>query len=86
MEIRRYQPTDLAAVWALHVIALEHAGAYAEHGPWDDDLHHIEAVYLHNRGEFLVGIEDGRLAAMGAIRYTDDERAEVKRMRVQPEM
>ena len=78
-------PADRDEVCILHEVALEHVGAYAGHGPWDNDLHHIEQVYLLNGGEFLVGIYEGRVVAMGAFKKTDAERAEIKRMRVHPD-
>ena len=86
MHIRRYQATDWEAIWDLHVIGLQHAGAYREEAHWYDDLHHIEDVYLNNGGEFLVGLVDGRIIAMGALKRTDQERAEIKRMRVHPDV
>ncbi len=55
------------------------------YGPWDKDLHHIEHVYHHNRGEFLVGSYEGRIIAMGAFRKTSEKLAEIKRMRVHPD-
>jgi GNAT superfamily N-acetyltransferase len=82
VELRQYQASDHDAVWALHKLALQQVGAYLGDGVRDDDLDHIEAVYLNNRGEFLVGIHEGRLLAMGALKRTTDERAEIKRMRV----
>src|SRR5438034_4435986 len=85
MQIRRYQEADHDDVWTLHVLGLQHVCAYAGHGPWDDDLHHIEQVYLNNRGEFLIGVLDSRIIAMGALRKTTEERAEIKRMRVHPD-
>jgi GNAT superfamily N-acetyltransferase len=60
------------------------SGAYAESGPWDDDLHHIEEVYINSGGEFLVGVCDGQIVAMGAL-VVNDHKAEVKRMRVHPD-
>jgi ribosomal protein S18 acetylase RimI-like enzyme len=84
MEIRRYIESDHDAVWNLHRLALEEAGAFGGHGPWDEDLHHVESFYLNNRGEFLIGTIEGRLIAMGAFRRIDDRTAEVKRMRVHP--
>jgi ribosomal protein S18 acetylase RimI-like enzyme len=82
MEIRRYQEADQAAVWHLHVAALLPTGAYLGEGSWDEDLHHIEEVYLHKRGEFLVGSVDGQVVAMGALKAIDASKAEIKRMRV----
>jgi GNAT superfamily N-acetyltransferase len=84
LTIRRYQEQDHDEVWHLHRLALLASGAYAESGPWDDDLHHIEEVYIESGGEFLVGLYEGKIAAMGALQVGDDK-PEVKRMRVHPD-
>ena len=84
MEIRRYQPPDHDAVCELHKAALLAVSAYAD-GPWNADLDQIQAVYLDNRGEFLVGTLQGRVVAMGALKRTGPDRAEIKRMRVHPD-
>lgn len=81
--LRRFQPGDDAAIMDLHERALRQVGAYLP-GPWNDDLLDIPSAYLHNGGEFLVGTLDDRIVAMGAFRRTDAERAEIKRMRVDP--
>ncbi len=60
------------------------SGAHVGNGPWDDDLHHIQEVYLDAGGEFLVGELGGRIVAMGALRRHDDVTAGVKRIRVHP--
>lgn len=86
LQIRRYQPGDWQNVWELHIIAMQQVGAYKGEGPWDDDLNHIDDIYLQTRGDFLVGIFDGRLVAMGAFKQTTPASAEIKRMRTQPEM
>jgi hypothetical protein len=52
MELRRYRPWDEAAVWALHVLGLQQTGAYLASGPWDADLHAIEAVYWPTAASF----------------------------------
>jgi GNAT superfamily N-acetyltransferase len=83
--LRRYTLADQEAVEHLHVFAIQQTGAYLGRGPWDDDVYAIEDVYLKKRGEFLVGECDGRFAAMGALKYTSPERAEIKRMRVHPD-
>lgn len=85
LHIRRYRDSDHDAVWALHNLALLEVGAHAGSGPWDDDLQHIESVYLEDGGEFLVGTCDGNIVAMGALKRTSPERAEIKRMRVHPD-
>ena len=86
MEVRRYVASDHDAVWDLHNIALNEVGAHAGSGPWDDDLHRIEATYLDGGGEFYVGTIDGRIVAMGALKRLTDTRAEICRMRVAPNL
>lgn len=81
LQIRRYEASDLTDVLRLHEVALRDVGAYVEEEGWDEDLHDIESSYLEN-GEFLVGIQGGRLVAMGAFRKTGVGRVEIKRMRV----
>ena len=83
--LRRYTPADQVAVEYLHVHAIQQAGAYLGRGPWDDDIYAIEETYLNNQGEFLIGEWDGIFVAMGALRRTSAERAEIKRMRVHPD-
>jgi ribosomal protein S18 acetylase RimI-like enzyme len=83
--IRRYTPADQAAVEHLHVFALQQTGAYLGRGPWDDDIYAIEQTYLDNGGEFLIGEHDGLFVAMGALKRTSPDRAEIKRMRISPD-
>ena len=86
MEVRRYRAPDHDAVWDLHNIALNEVGAHVGNGPWDDDLHRVEAEYISTGGEFYVGVIDRRIVAMGALRRLTDTRAEICRMRVHPEL
>jgi ribosomal protein S18 acetylase RimI-like enzyme len=85
MHVRRYLPADREAVWELHNVALDAAGARFP-GPWDADFDDIEGIYLRSGGEFLVGTVDGRVVAMGALRPCDSRTVELKRMRVVPEL
>jgi GNAT superfamily N-acetyltransferase len=84
LHIRRYEPRDKRAVRRLHDDALNQVGAHLGSGPWDDDLDEIDNVYLDQGGEFLVGVLDGRIVAMGALMRISPEKAELKRMRVRP--
>ena len=84
LRIRRYEERDHDAVWDLHNLALNEVGAHAGNGPWDDDLHAIERLYLADGGEFLVGVVDGEIVAMGALRRDRDGRGQITRMRVHP--
>lgn len=83
--LRRYTPADQEAVAHLHVAAIQQIGAYLGRGPWDDDIYAIEEVYLQNQGEFLIGECNGLFMAMGALKRTSPQSAEIKRMRVHSE-
>ena len=85
LHIRRYRASDREAVWDLHNVALNAVGAHGGHGAFDDDLHHIESVYLSGGGEFLVGERAGRVVAMGALKPNADDLPEITRMRVHPD-
>jgi len=82
--LRRYQSSDQEAVSELHNSALAPTGAHGGNGPWDDDLRQIEDIYLQD-GEFIVGLIDNKIVAMGALRRSSVARAEIKRMRVHPD-
>ena len=86
MHIRRYEPGDKRAVRRLHDDALNEVGAHLGTGPWDEDLDDIEGVYLGSGGEFLVGILEGDVVAMGAIKRDSPDVAEVRRMRVRSDL
>ena len=84
-QVRRYEESDHDDVWTLHNLALNEVGAHAGNGPWDNDLHHVEDVYLQNGGEFLVAVHEGQVVGMGALKSSTDDRAEITRMRVHPD-
>ncbi|MFP4106610.1 MAG: GNAT family N-acetyltransferase [Phycisphaerae bacterium] len=86
LEIRRYRPGDAEAVWDLHNRALYAAGSHPGSGQWDEDVRHIQREYLNPGGEFLVGLLDGALVAMGGYQPAPDRQnvALVRRMRVDP--
>ena len=62
MILRTYEPSDREAVWALHNLALDGAGAN-DPGPWYDNLDRVETCYFDG-GDFLVGYHGERLVAM----------------------
>lgn len=82
LELRRYEERDATTVWHLHEDGLRQMNAHVGHGPWDDDLRSVRATYLDNDGEFLVGVIEGEVVAMGALRRVSATVAEVKRIRV----
>ncbi len=83
--IRQFQESDLPAIRELHILGLDQTGTNIGPGPWDDDLEDIQAVYLGNKGDFLVAETRGRIVGMGAPRRRSEDEAEIKRMRVHPE-
>jgi ribosomal protein S18 acetylase RimI-like enzyme len=83
LKIRRYRKSDLNEVKNLHVFALKKTGTYRGSGDWDEDLNNIEEVYLKG-GEFIVGLVNDKIIAMGAIKKISDEVGEIKRMRTHP--
>ena len=84
--LRSFQSDDAAAIWRLHDAALDDAGVHGGHGPWEDDLRDIAATYLEPGGEFLVGLAGVELVGMGGLLRHTSEQAEIKRMRVHPEL
>lgn len=82
LELRRFAPADARAIRELHDLARRQAVA----GPARvaHDLDSIEASYLEDGGEFLVGVCERRLVAMGALRHVTDTVAEVTRLNVHP--
>jgi GNAT superfamily N-acetyltransferase len=86
MALRRYESADREEVCSLNRIALEATLAYLGDGPWNADLEEIEPVYLATGGEFLVGEAGGRIVVMGALKPRGPGTAEIKRMRVHPDV
>jgi ribosomal protein S18 acetylase RimI-like enzyme len=81
LEVRRFATVDARAIRALDSATMSAAGA---RGRGDEDVDSIAAAYVEDGGEFLVGICNGRLVAMGALRHVTDRVAELNRMRVHP--
>ena len=81
LEVRRFATGDTRAVRALDGAAMS---AAARRGRGDEDLDSIAAAYIQDGGEFLVGVCDGRLVAIGALRHVTDMVAELERMRTHP--
>ena len=84
LKIRKYKKSDLDKIKNLHILALKDTGAFVKSGSWDDDLNHIEEIYLKD-GEFIVGLLNNKIIAMGALKKISNEIAEIKRMRVHPD-
>ena len=50
------------------------------------DLRTIEQVYLQSGGEFLIGLLDGVVMAMGGFQRLSDDSAELRRMRIRKDL
>jgi GNAT superfamily N-acetyltransferase len=86
MRLIRYQPEYREPMLALHRSAI--AGLTLGMGQQEDeaDLMAIEQVYLRSGGEFLIGLLDDRLMAMGGVQRLSDTAAELRRMRIDREL
>ena len=72
LRIRRYHAPDHAVVLALHREGLAQVGLRPGDGVYyDHDFFQMEAIYLRNNGEFLVGELGDRIVAMGGLRRAD---------------
>jgi GNAT superfamily N-acetyltransferase len=88
LAIRRYHPSDRDAIWNLNSLSLEALGKRPQ-GPiverLDRELRDIEGAYLSDGGEFLVGLVERRVVAMGALKKLSSTDAEISKMRVHPD-
>lgn len=86
LEIRRYDPEDAKRVWEIHERALRASPVeFVEDAAADDDLDRISEEYLDTGGEFLVGLIDDEIVAVGGFKRHDENTAELRRMRVHPD-
>lgn len=82
--LRKYQPRDKSEVKKLYELASIHSEIGYRSGPWEKDFDDIENVYF-NGGDFLVGLVDNQIVAIGALRKETDAIAYIRRMRVHPD-
>jgi len=79
--VRRYRPTDAAAVWAVHVRDLSDALPVFSTS-WATDLHDVERHYL-SHGDFLVA-ENDVVVGTGGFAPDGETTAKLTRLRVHP--
>ena len=82
MRLIRYQPEHQKPMLALHRSAVEEFTLGMSQQQDEADLVAIDEVYLHSRGEFLLGFIGERLVAMGGFKRLSDVVAELRRMRI----
>ena len=86
MQLVRYQGEFHEAVLALHRSAMEGIDTGMTPAAEEADLYSIEDEYFAKGGEFLVGLVDGEVAAIGGFRRISNQSAEIKRMRIRSDL
>ena len=82
MQLIRYDPKYQKAMLALHRSAIEGFVLGMTQQQDEADLMAIEEVYLRAGGEFLLGLLNERVVAMGGFKRLSDDLAELRRMRI----
>jgi ribosomal protein S18 acetylase RimI-like enzyme len=88
LKIRRYRPEDNKVVRELNdagVAQMDLPVDIRTVPNIDSDFDDIEGVYTNNHGDFIVGLQDGEIVAMGAFKQRTPECAEFKRLRIRPD-
>lgn len=86
MRLIRYQPEFRGPMLTLHRSAIEGFVLGMSQQEDEADLVAIEEVYLQNGGEFLLGFLGERLVAMGGFKRLTPDSAELRRMRIAPDL
>ena len=86
MEFTRYNGSYEEALIRLHRSALGGISHGYSQEEEESDIRSIKSYYLDGGGDFLVGFADGKLVAMGGFKIVEDGVAELKRMRIAPEL
>lgn len=86
MEFQRYSKDHQEALIRLHRSALVGISHGYSQEKEESDIRSIDSEYIMNGGEFLIGFMEGQLVAMGGFRIIGDGVAELKRMRIAPEL
>ena len=82
--VRRYKSSDKEKVKKLYELSSVHSEIGYRSGPWEQDFEDIENTYF-NGGEFLVGLVNEEIVAIGGYRKISDKIGHVRRMRVHPD-
>lgn len=82
MQLIRFTPEYQDDIISLHRSAINGFVIGIEQDDEEADLRNIPNVYPGSGGEFLIGLIDGELIAMGGFRVISGTRAELCRMRI----
>jgi GNAT superfamily N-acetyltransferase len=86
MEFQRYYDGHQEALIRLHRSALAGVSHGYPQEEEESDIRSIASEYLSDGGEFLIGFVDNQLVAMGGFRIVSEGVAELRRMRIAPEL
>ncbi len=86
MRLIRYRSEYQEPMLKLHRGAIEGFTLGMSQQQDEADLMAVEEVYLRNRGEFLLGLVGERLVAMGGFKWLSEGLAELRRMRIAPDL
>jgi GNAT superfamily N-acetyltransferase len=86
LRLVRFQAEHQEAILTLHHSAMSRFTVGMSATEEEADLRDIETAYLRGGGEFLVGLLDGQVMAMGGFRCLSTDTAELKRMRIRSDL
>jgi ribosomal protein S18 acetylase RimI-like enzyme len=86
MQLVRYRGEFHDPVLALHRGAMEGIATGMTQAEEEADLHDIKNQYLASGGEFLIGIVENEVVAIGGFRRVANDLAEIKRMRIRSDL
>ncbi|WP_049925638.1 GNAT family N-acetyltransferase [Halopiger goleimassiliensis] len=85
LTLRRYDPGDADDVWTVHERAMRAAPIeFVDDAPGDRPLRRIPDHYLEAGGEFLVGLADDAVVAIGGFQREDPVTCQLRHLRVDP--
>jgi len=86
MRFVRYRPEYQESMLALHRSAIIGLTTGISQRDEEADLMHVEQNYLNAGGEFLIGLLDGEVIAMGGFKRLSNTSAELRRMRIRKDL
>ncbi len=86
IHVRPWEDADFPNAVILNREAEEHIGIGSESGDWRRDMVGISETFAGSGGEFLVGHLEAEMVVMGGFKRLSQTIAEVKRMRVTPQL
>lgn len=86
MRLVRYRPEYQEPMLVLHRNAMNGLTTGISQHDEEADLRAVEQNYLHSGGEFLIGLLDGVVIAMGGFKRLSNTSAELRRTRIQRDL